>query len=155
MRLLQPALNAACLTAALLLLSLPLAIQPAQAAETAKADKSPGIAIELNTARQTGANCNLSFVFRNSLPSAIEAMILEVVLFNTEGLVDKFLRLKTGALPPGKMRVKQFVLKGRSCTGLSRILINDVPVCRGGNLPAAACLGAVRVNSRSHIELTL
>ncbi|PLX44013.1 MAG: hypothetical protein C0605_03335 [Hyphomicrobiales bacterium] len=121
----------------------------------ARAAGGPAINVELNTAKQTDDTCTLSFVFRNGLATPIEAMTLEVVLFDKDGLVDKFLRLKTGPLPTAKLRVKQFALKGRQCASLSRILINGVPDCSGGKLTPAQCLGALNPSSRAAIALIL
>ncbi len=144
MKILRSILRSALLPTALVM----VAHGPSQAGD------NPAITVELNNAQQTAHGCTLSFIFRNGLPGAIEAMSLEVVLFNKEGLVDKFLRLKTGPLPTAKMRVKQFALKGRICVNTSRILINDVPECKGGPAPLS-CLGALKASSRTGIKLTL
>lgn len=115
----------------------------------------PAIEVELNNAQQTGNNCTLSFVFNNGLTGAIDNLSLEVVLFDKAGLVDKFLRLKTGALAKAKTRVKQFALNGRACGDISRILINDVPECKGADLSPSVCLGALKPSSRTAIKLSL
>lgn len=132
-----------------------LLIMTVGASTPAAAGQAPAITVELNNAKQTGQGCTLSFIFRNRLKGVIDAMSLEVVLFNKEGLVDKFLKLKTGPLPIGKLKVKQFALNGRGCADISRILINDVPDCQGTNLAPSACLRSLSVSSRAPIELVL
>ena len=119
------------------------------------AQDKAAISFELNNARQTGKGCRLSFVVQNGMPAAIEALALEIVLFNKEGLVDQFLKLKAGALPMGKTRVKQFVLKGKDCGGLSKILINEIAECKGEKLSPTACMSALSISSRTPIKLKL
>ncbi len=113
------------------------------------------LGFELNNARQAGGNCRLSFVIQNRMPMAIEALSLEIVLFNSQGLVDQFLKLKAGALPKGKMRVKQFDLKGRNCADISKILINEIAECKGADLGPSSCAAALSLSSRTSIELQL
>ena len=120
-----------------------------------QAGTGPQLLIELNNARQAGKNCRLSFIVQNRMPSAIKALALEIVLFNGQGLVEQFLKLKAGALPTGKMRVKQFDLKDRNCGDVSKMLINQIAECKGENLSPAACTGALSISSRTSIKLQL
>ena len=115
----------------------------------------PVLVLELNNAQQMKTDCRLSFVVRNNMPSEISELSLEVVLFDDRGLVDRFLKLKAGRLPVGKIRVKQYDLKQKTCTGLSKILINDVSVCKGGNLSPQSCLKALSLGSRTAIQLVM
>ncbi len=124
-------------------------------AGNAMAGDSHSLVFELNNARQAGGNCRLSFVIQNKMPAAIEALSLEIVLFNKQGRVDRFLKLKAGALPRGKIRVKQFDLKGLACGEVSKILINEIAECKGKGLSPAACAGALSISSRTPIELQL
>ena len=120
-----------------------------------QAGTGPKLVIELNNARQAGKNCRLSLVIQNRMPSAIKTLSLEIVLFNGQGLVEQFLKLKAGALPAGKMRVKQFDLKDRNCGDVSKILINQIAECKGENLGPAVCTGALSISSRTSIKLQL
>lgn len=128
-----------------------LALWPA----TLRADDAAQIAIELNNVRQNKADCRISLVMRSTLPAHIKAMSLEVVLFNRQGRVDQFLKLKTGALANGKTRVKQFDLKGMNCSDLGKILINEIALCHGDGLSASSCLAALKTSSRTDVPLQL
>lgn len=119
------------------------------------AGEAAGIRIELNNARQNKLDCRISFVMQNTLPSRIDAMSLEVVLFTKQGLVDQFLKLKTGVLASGKLRVKQFDLKNTKCTDVSKILINEIAACKGEGLSPSSCLAALSTSSRASIQLQL
>ncbi len=121
----------------------------------AVAGDGPRIVFELNNARQAGDNCRLSFVIQNKMPAAVEALSLEIVLFDKQGTVDRFLKLKAGALPMGKMRVKQFDLKGRNCADISKILINEIAECKGKELSPAICGSRLSISSNTPIKLQL
>lgn len=121
----------------------------------AMAATGEAIKLELNAARANGDACRMSFLFRNDMPQEIEDLALEVVFFNTDGLVEQFFMLKSGRLPEGKSRVRQFDMPKMACDGISRILVNDVAACDGGALTPRACLDALDVTSRSDIGLGL
>lgn len=111
------------------------------------------IALEFNRLEAAGEGCRLSFVFRNGLAGTIEAMALELVLFDPEGRVAGLIAIDAGRLPAGKMRVRQFDVAGTACSGIGRVLVNDVTACEGGGLAPATCLGAMKVSSRAGVEL--
>lgn len=92
------------------------------------------IGVELNSAVAEGEGCRISFVFQNGLEARIDELAIEVVLFDDKDKVAEFLLMKTGPLPPGKVRVRQFELKTRPCTSISRLLVNDVKDCQGEGL---------------------
>lgn len=116
-------------------------------------DADSGLAVELNNAQDQDGGCRLSFVFENRLQKTVEGMALEVVLFDGEGRVDRFLALKTGLLPAGKARVRQFDVKEHKCGAISRILVNGVTECAGEGLTPRACTDALGVSSRASIGL--
>ena len=119
------------------------------------AAEQPAIALELNAAKSTADACRMSFLFRNDLSAEIGDLALEVVFFNSDGLVEQFFMLKSGRLPRGKSRVRQFDMPQISCDGISRILVNDVAACEGDALTPQSCLDALSVSSRSKISFGL
>lgn len=139
------------LYAGVLAVALMAAAMPVFAQAQDSAEKS--VSVELNNARPQGDGCRLSFVFQNSLEQTIEGLSLEVVLFDGEGLVDRFLVLKTGLLPAGKARVRQFDVAEHDCGSISRILVNGVTDCAGEGLTPRTCLEALAVSSRTDTEL--
>jgi len=121
-----------------------------------RAQNDPGIAVELNRLMPSDDGCLVSFVMKNATPAAIDDLGLEVVLFDSEGRVERILLLSSGALPIGKTRVKQFNLENTNCGGLSQILINDVASCEGDGLDPEGCLAGLRISSRDdQVKLTL
>jgi hypothetical protein len=119
---------------------------------TAASDAS--ISIELNRLETVEQNCRLSFVLTNGLPTDVDALSIEAVLFDTDGVVHRFLLLKARPLPPGKTRVQQFDVGDTDCAGIGSILLNDITDCAGEGLSPAACLEAIRPTSKADIPFT-
>ncbi|MFO1185867.1 MAG: hypothetical protein U1E56_13950 [Bauldia sp.] len=113
------------------------------------------IGVELNTLTQAEAACRITFVAQNTLTVDISELGLEVALFDKEGVFDRSIVLKTGSLPIGKSRVRQFDLPTLSCKSVGRILVNDVTECTGTGLTAASCLRVLNVTTRASVPLEL
>jgi len=111
----------------------------------------PSLGIELNRLQDKGSACRLSLVFTNGMVEAISALTIETVLFDKNGSVERFLVLKSRPLPPGKIRVQQFDVRGVKCDSIGKLLLNDVKECKSGSLDAASCLELIRPSSRTGI----
>ncbi|MGR3462915.1 MAG: hypothetical protein ACU0B5_05585 [Roseovarius sp.] len=139
---------AAALGVAVLGLATPLSAQ-----ETG--DATPTLALTLNTVSATEkGGCRLTFVSRNSLGAAIEKLVAETVLFDTQGRVATMTLFDFGALPEGRPRVRQFDLAGQSCEAIGGVLVNGIGTCDGDGLSPAACLEGLRLSSDTDIEVT-
>lgn len=110
-----------------------------------------GIGIELNRLQQVDGACRLSFVYRNGLDAAIDALVIETVLFDRQGSVERIMVLKSRPLSPLKVRVQQFDLRDSDCGSIGKVLLNDVKECRTGTEPAATCAGLVKPSSRADV----
>ena len=113
------------------------------------------IHIELNNATVINAGCRMSFVMQNKLQYRIEELTFEIVLFDAAGRVSQFVVLNAGSLPAGKMRVRQFDLKQHACNDISKVLVNDVKICKGAGLNANACLDLIAPSSSTSIKLMI
>lgn len=122
----------------------------------AQAEEQPVLEVELNSLAKSAPNgCRLNFLLRNALPSAIENLAFEIVLFDQDGRVSNLLRLSVGALTKGKTRVRQFDLKNTECGHISRVLINEITVCKGEDLSPRICLQALKAKSRTKVGFGL
>lgn len=97
------------------------------AAEGAKA----GIEVELNALAPSQKGCLMTFVARNTLPAAVSKISFELAFFNEKNVVDRITVLDFRDLPVGKKRVRQFDMPGVKCDSITRIIVNDTPVCEG------------------------
>lgn len=124
-------------------------------AQTSDDAPAPRLGVTLNTVAATEAGgCRLTFVIRNDLGAAIEKLVAEAVLFDSEGRVATMTLFDFGTLPEARPRVRQFDLAGPSCDGISEVLVNGIGTCEGEGLAPAACLDGLRLSSDMDIEVT-
>ena len=123
------------------------AIASATACLFAGAAAAAPINIELNRLDPAGANCRATIVVHNTEPKPVDGLKIDLVMFDTGGLVAKRLLVDVGALARSKTIVKSFELAELGCDRIGRVLLNDVPACGGAT--ANACLDAVATTSRA------
>ncbi|MBX4910660.1 MULTISPECIES: hypothetical protein [Rhizobium] len=87
--------------------------------------------VELNALAPSQKGCMMTFVALNKLSSAINKVSFELAFFNDKNAVDRITVLDFRDLPQGKKRVRQFDMPNVKCESVTRILINDTPVCDG------------------------
>jgi hypothetical protein len=111
------------------------------------------IAVEFNDLQQSETGCRAVFVVNNGLGKPLDKATLRVVAFDAENHAKLFLSLDVGALPIGKTRVLRFDLgPDLACKDVSRIVLDDVTSCDGGDgreTTPAACLAAISLSSRA------
>ncbi len=124
------------------------------ALSAASQEKVPSgqLSLELNTLAPSEAGCMATFMVKNELTTPLDQVAFEVVLFNTEGLVDRLMVLDFSPLDTAKTRVRQFDLPQTSCDSISRILINDAASCKGEGIVASTCIENLLTISRPGIE---
>lgn len=102
--------------------------------------------IELNALASSQKGCMMTFVAENDMATPINKISFELAFFNDKNAVDRVTVLDFRDLPLGKKRVRQFDMPGVKCETVSRIIINDTPVCDG---PAAGeCKAALSTRSQ-------
>ncbi|WP_047456630.1 hypothetical protein [Rhizobium rhizogenes] len=102
--------------------------------------------VELNALAPSQKGCMMTFVAENELATPISKISFELAFFNDKNAVDRVTVLDFRDLPIGKKRVRQFDMPGVKCESVSRIIVNDTPVCDG---PAAgACKAALTTRSQ-------
>jgi hypothetical protein len=111
------------------------------------------IGLELNHVQPTqDGGCRLSVIATNGLERPMSKLGLEIVAFNSDGLVDQFLRLDFSRISAGKTKVLQFDLAGKACDSLSRLHINDVLNCVPASIKDVFCPDLLELNNRTSIE---
>lgn len=139
----------------LIFLSLAAFASVALAETKEKETKSQSIIIELNSQKQVGQNCQVSFVLKNNLDTPISQFSFELVLFNQKHQVEKLLVLKSGELPVGKTRVKRYDLKSIKCKSISRYLLNDIKKCDATGFSPKLCLQFLILSNKTPSEFGL
>ncbi len=124
---------------------------PAAAAE-------PGLDIELNKAEDGNGACVVSLVVRNDLGQSLDRFSMDLFVFDSDGVIARQVLLDLaplrGAEGGTKTTVARFNLIARPCAEVSRVLVNDIPSCRGeGAGETLDCLAALTVSSRAKIQM--
>ncbi|WP_134761573.1 hypothetical protein [Jiella endophytica] len=122
-----------------------------KAARPGDGPDAAGLSLELNNAVDEAGVCRLSYVVVNRTGEPLEKISYDVVVFDQDQRVSRFLVLQFGQLPAGKTKVVQFDLADQPCSGISRILVNDVSECQTASGTASICMDALRPASRTDI----
>ena len=134
--------------------SVPAFAQDANAApDPASATPAPiashKLNVELNALAPSQKGCMMTFVAENDMATPINKISFELAFFNDKNAVDRVTVLDFRDLPLGKKRVRQFDMPGVKCETVTRIIINDTPVCDG---PAAGeCKAALTTRSQTSV----
>lgn len=120
-------------------------------AETVSLDaaSTKKLMIELNSQKQVGTSCQVSFLMKNDLGQEIKQFIFEIVIFDENQQVVKLLVLNSGELIKGKTRVKRYGLKNVNCQKVSRYLINDIKQCDAKGFTPKLCLQSLELTNKT------
>ena len=120
---------------------------------TAAARAEDGVLeVELNKLEPNKEACRAYLVLENQVPSAFEALKLDLVMFDPDGIVAKRLAVEAGPLPAGKTRLKVFDVGGLACDRIGRMLLNDVLACKDGTGTRGDCLALISTSARNGLS---
>ena len=128
-------------------------ILAAQSVAAQESDIEGRLSIELNAAETVGEACKLSFLISNEMEVAIDKVVFETVLFDSDGQVERLTLFDFGTLPLARPRVRQFVIPQTTCEQLGRILFNSANTCEGAGLDSSLCESGLLPSSRTAIEV--
>jgi hypothetical protein len=126
------------------------------AQNTSPSQASPGdaITLELNKLEQSEKGCKAYVVASNPSSTSYDTVKLDLVMFQTDGVIGRRFALELAPLRPSKRTVKMFELDGTKCDGIGSFLINDVMECKSDTGPVADCLAKLKLNSLTKVELS-
>lgn len=107
------------------------ATAPAMAQQATPAAPAGKLNVELNALAPSQKGCMMTFVAENDLATPINKISFELAFFNEKSTVDKVTVLDFRDMPVGKKRVRQFDMPNIKCENVTRVIINDTPVCDG------------------------
>lgn len=111
-------------------------------------DKS-AISIELNKLEPLEASCRAYFVVRPEGSAEYKEFKMELLVFDTGGIIQKWLAIDAAPLRAGKTSVKLFDVSGVSCDKIGSILLNDVTACADGSGEIAGCVDRISPTSKA------
>ncbi len=120
-------------------------VVPASAQTAAPA--SPGLTIELNKLEPQDKGCRAYFVIDNPGDKAFQALKLDVVIFQPDGVISRRVALNLAPVKAAKQTVKQFDFEGLSCDKAGRVLVNEIVECKLETGAAGDCLTGLALKS--------
>ncbi len=119
------------------------------------AQAAPSIAsIELNKLEAYDKGCRAYVVVNNATDAAYQAFKLDLVLFQTDGVIGRRFALDLAPLKPQKKSVKLFDLDGIACDKIGSLLVNDVVECKADAGPLTDCLQRLTTSSLTNVQLS-
>lgn len=113
-------------------------------------DKAP-LAVELNKLEPQDDACRVYFVMQNGAGSAFDALKLDLVVFDTDGVIARRVAVEGAPLAVDKTAVKLFDLRDLACDKIGRILLNDVLACRDAGGDRNDCTALIKTSSRADV----
>jgi len=138
--------------AAAILLASALPTLAQEEKETPK--KDDGISLELNKLEDSDKGCRAYVVVSNPTSTMFDAYKLDLVMFQSDGVIGRRFAVDLAPLRPSKRTVKLFELDGTKCADIGSFLINDVMECRSGAGPVDDCLANMNVKSLTKVEIS-
>lgn len=124
-----------------------LAASPAWAGPTA-------LGVELNKLEPQANGCRAFVVVQNDSTTLFQSVKLDLVLFQTDGVIGRRFAIDLAPIKPQKRTVKLFDLEGMACDKIGSLLINDVVECKADAGPLDDCLAGMTVKSLTNVQLT-
>ena len=109
------------------------------------------VAIELNKLEQVEDACRIYMVVRNGR-TAYDSFKLDVVLFDTGGVIASRVAVGMGPLRAERPTVKLFDVQDQPCEGIGSLLVNEVLECQPAAV-ASDCLARIEVSSRTDVQI--
>jgi len=111
------------------------------------------VQIELNKLEPQANACRAYLVLQNGTESTFGSLRLDIVAFDTDGIVAKRLAVEAAPLPPGKTSLKLFDMSELSCEGIGHLLLNSILACADQNGEREDCLNLTDVSAKPGLRL--
>lgn len=110
------------------------------------------LSLELNSLQPSDGGCRFTFVAENGLGSDLSRAAFELVLFDSEGTVERITVVDFQDLPESRTKVRQFDFKGTECDRLGRVLVNDTTDCTGDGVEPKTCLRQLETSTKASVR---
>ena len=126
----------------------------ANAQDAAPTDSGEGVTLELNKLEKSEKGCRAYIVVSNPTQTTYDTYKLDLVLFQTDGVIGRRLALDLAPVRPDKRTVKLFDLDGANCDEIGSFLVNDVLDCKTPEGTVSDCLPRLKVKSLTKVEIS-
>jgi hypothetical protein len=110
------------------------------------------VGIELNKLEPAGEACRAYLVFENRTARSFDPYKLDLVMFDTDGVIAKRVAVEAGPLPAGKTSVKLFDIDRLGCGRIQRVLLNSVMACGTESEDGPGCTALASPSSRTEAK---
>ena len=108
-----------------------------------------GVSVELNRLQALEKGCRMHLVLNNASAVQYQGFQLDLVLFDSDGVINSRMALEAAPIRANKTSVLAFDMVGLSCDRFGSVLLNDITACIADAKPAEGCVDAVNVSSRN------
>jgi hypothetical protein len=112
------------------------------------------IHVELNKLEPVDNNCRAYLVVDNGTETAFKSFKIDLVLFQTDGVIGKRFSIDLAPLHPKKKTVKLFDIDGMACDKIGSLLVNDVMECKSDTGAGENCLQDLTTSTRTKVQLS-
>ncbi|MFD0987033.1 hypothetical protein [Methyloligella solikamskensis] len=127
---------------------------PAAPAGEPAADEAAKLSMELNKVETQGSACRTYLVFKNETDSSFKTLKLDLVVFDTDGIVAKRLAVEAAPLAADKTSLKVFDIGDVTCDKVGQLLLNDVTACADQDGEIDECIAKLDLKSRGDVDFT-
>jgi len=129
---------------------------PGSATHTAEAAAAsgPGVHVELNKLEASSKGCRAYIVVDNPAEPSYKSFKIDLVLFQTDGVIGKRFSIDLAPLKAKKKSVKLFEIDGIQCDKIGSFLINDVMECKAESGAVSGCLDQLKTTSLTKVQLS-
>jgi len=113
--------------------------------------------VELNKIEPTGDDCRTTWVLNNATAADLARLKLDIVAFDTDGIVARRVGAELGPIRREHTRVKLFDLKSIDCRNVGRMLMNGVLACEAEGADTVSpehCADSLETASRTTVPFT-
>lgn len=111
------------------------------------------IGIELNKLEPVETGCRSYIVVRNPADQTFTAFNMEVLVFDTDGVIQNRIAMDLAPIQPNKTSVLIINLAGIQCDRISEVLVNSFLDCERSDERLGDCLARVDLSSKADARL--
>ncbi|MBS0239069.1 MAG: hypothetical protein JSR89_11665 [Proteobacteria bacterium] len=108
----------------------------------------------MNKLEASEKGCRAYMVVNNPAETAYQSFKIDLVLFQTDGVIGKRFSIDLAPLKPKKKSVKLFEIDGIQCDKIGSLLINDVMECKAEGGAVSGCLDNLKTSTLTNVQLS-
>ena len=106
--------------------------------------EAPGsLSIQLNKLEADGDTCRAYIVLENRSDLSFDALRLDLVMFDVDGVIARRLAVDAAPLAAGRTSVRVFGISSLACDNIGRVLLNDALTCADASGERTDCMDRI------------